>query len=276
VGERSLWVQLRIPLLTVLVAASWLGCGRALDDVTVAEPGTSSEQLEPESEPVADDGPQSMSGSVLEPTLRRTVCNPQPAQAQLMRDSYMPPPGASPEEIERHKQVHIATVEYRSRRYGFLEGHGKPWWNEHPPQHYARKTTFFGVPLVMNARVAVALACVEQHIKQECSDTPYAVRLLSGMRLRESYGDGEISNHRFGTAIDINPDENPCCGCAPPLSEWPICKRPAQSPFDRAKIPRCWVESFERYGFYWLGRDEMQDTMHFEFLGDPDKILSES
>jgi len=34
-------------------------------------------------------------------------------------------------------------------------------------------------------------------------------------------------------------------------------------------MPYCWVEVFESYGFYWLGRDKLQDTMHFEFLGDP-------
>ena len=26
----------------------------------------------------------------------------------------------------------------------------------------------------------------------------------------------------------------------------------------------------------WLGHDALQDTMHFEFLGDPDRILTES
>jgi hypothetical protein len=33
------------------------------------------------------------------------------------------------------------------------------------------------------------------------------------------------------------------------------------------------VHAFERYGFYWLGHDVLQDTMHFEFLGDPDRIV---
>ncbi len=47
------------------------------------------------------------------------------------------------------------------------------------------------------------------------------------------------------------------------------CRRPADSPFDRADLPECWVRVFERFGFYWLGWDEMQDTMHFEFLGQP-------
>jgi hypothetical protein len=37
-------------------------------------------------------------------------------------------------------------------------------------------------------------------------------------------------------------------------------------------MPECWIRQFERYGFYWLGRDELEDTMHFEFLGDPDQV----
>ena len=36
-------------------------------------------------------------------------------------------------------------------------------------------------------------------------------------------------------------------------------------------LPKCWIDAFEHYGFYWLGRDpDLRDTMHFEFLGDPE------
>jgi hypothetical protein len=37
-------------------------------------------------------------------------------------------------------------------------------------------------------------------------------------------------------------------------------------------MPACWVGVFERFGFYWLGHDALKDTMHFEFLGDPERI----
>ena len=40
------------------------------------------------------------------------------------------------------------------------------------------------------------------------------------------------------------------------------------------EMPECWVHAFERFGFYWLGHDVLRDTMHFEFLGDPDRIVS--
>jgi hypothetical protein len=57
-----------------------------------------------------------------------------------------------------------------------------------------------------------------------------------------------------------------------PWNEAPACKRPAKTEYDRMAMPECWVHAFERYGFYWLGHDVLRDTMHFEFLGDPDKI----
>ena len=37
-------------------------------------------------------------------------------------------------------------------------------------------------------------------------------------------------------------------------------------------MPECWVRAFEKYGFYWLGHDTLMDTMHFEFLADPNRI----
>jgi hypothetical protein len=44
--------------------------------------------------------------------------------------------------------------------------------------------------------------------------------------------------------------------------------------YERMEMPACWVSTFERYGFYWLGNDALMDMMHFEFLGDPDAILA--
>ena len=81
----------------------------------------------------------------------------------------------------------------------------------------------------------------------------------------------EVSNHLFGIAIDINPDRNPCCGCVDPWPSNPLCKKPG-TVYKRTALPRCWIKSFERFGFDWLGHDTLEDTMHFEFLGDPEQI----
>jgi hypothetical protein len=82
-----------------------------------------------------------------------------------------------------------------------------------------------------------------------------------------------VTNHAYGIAIDVDPDINTCCGCVPPWNDAPACKRKAKTEYDRMAMPECWVHAFERYGFYWLGHDVLRDTMHFEFLGDPERIV---
>ena len=76
----------------------------------------------------------------------------------------------------------------------------------------------------------------------------------------------------YGIALDIDPSINTCCGCVPPWTDHPMCAEEVTSIFERMQMPECWVRQFERFGWYWLGRDTLQDTMHFEFLGDPTQI----
>jgi hypothetical protein len=130
------------------------------------------------------------------------------------------------------------------------------------------------LPVWLHKKIVPALACVERRIRQTCAGkgAQYAPRALGGFRPVNTYRGAEISNHLFGIAIDIDADRNPCCGCGGSLSEHPLCRR-ATGIFGRTALTRCWVDAFERYGFYWLGRDPiLRDTMHFEFLGDPDRI----
>ncbi|NUO47821.1 MAG: M15 family metallopeptidase [Polyangiaceae bacterium] len=211
----------------------------------------------------------------VEPALavRTSVCTEQPPQEKLIRGSYLVSPGMELQEKERRRALHRAAIEYRTREYGFIEGFGEPSWNRLEPKHYAKSGTFFGIGVRMNNRVLTALGCVEEAIKAECEDTPYVPEVLDGLRAKNTFHNDEVSNHLYGIAIDIDPNKNSCCGCVAPLSEWPRCKVPVSSPFERTTIPKCWVDSFERYGFYWLGHDVLEDTMHFEFLGDPDKIV---
>lgn len=205
--------------------------------------------------------------------VRASACNEQAPQSFLMRSTYIVKPGAPPEEVDRRHRIHMEALEYRIRRYGFIRGVGSPAWNPYPPVTYSEETTFFGIKVRLNKRIIPALACVEEEIRSACSKEPYTPQVLDGIRYKNTLYNGEVTNHAFGIAIDVNPGENSCCGCLPPLNTWPTCKRPAASPFERAKIPRCWVDSFTKFGFYWLGYDPLEDTMHFEFLGDPDKIL---
>jgi hypothetical protein len=225
----------------------------------VAEPATAAQEP-----PAVDPEPSPPPAS---------ACNEQAPQDFLIRGNYTYKAGATDEERRERRRLHRAAIEYRTREYGYVEGHGNPSHNHLEPKHYAKDGRFFGVSVQMNVRVLFALGCVEKAIRETCADSPYEPRVLDGLRLRKTFHNDEVSNHNFGIAIDIDPDRNSCCGCVPPLSEWPRCKDPVSSPFERTEIPRCWVETFERFGFYWLGHDVLEDTMHFEFLGDPDKIV---
>jgi hypothetical protein len=198
-------------------------------------------------------------------------CSHQPPQDFLMRHRYGFAPHSSLKERRRRKAAHHAAIEYRTRHYGYVQGFGDPRWNALEPKHYAGEGTFFGIGIRMNVRVLQALGCVEEAIERNCSDD-YRPKVLDGLRARNTFYNGEVSNHTYGIAIDIDPGRNPCCGCLPHISDRPLCKRTVASPFERSPMPRCWVERFEDFGFYWLGYDQLEDTMHFEFLGDPGRI----
>jgi hypothetical protein len=200
-------------------------------------------------------------------------CREQTAQAFLLRRGQIAKPHASPAERREILAARKRSIDYRTREYGRFPGFGSPGDNPHPPRYYAERTTFMGLDVVLNRRIVPALHCVEAALERDCAAHPYQPRHLSGMRFSNTYKDYEISNHVYGIAIDIDPELNPCCDCVGRWSQKKICRKKVDSPFDRMAMPRCWVKVFERYGFHWLGHDELHDTMHFEFLGDPDRIL---
>ncbi len=200
-------------------------------------------------------------------------CREQSAQDFLLRKGQLAKIGAPPEVQQKIEAARKRAIDYRTRQYGRFPGFGSRSDNPHPPQFYAKRTKFFGHMLVLHRKVVPALACVEAALKRDCTKAPYHPRHVSGLRLENTYKDYEISNHVYGMALDIDSDRNPCCGCVGKWSENPLCKKEVKSVYERMVMPRCWVEVFERFGFYWLGHDELQDTMHFEFLGDPDRII---
>jgi hypothetical protein len=191
-----------------------------------------------------------------------SACNEQPPQDFLVRGNFRKTPNGN----ER-------AIQYRTDTYGYFKGFGHPGADAQPPSHYVVDTTFMGLPVKMHRKVVPALACVEAEIKQSCSGDHYTPHALAGIRFHNTYRGAEITNHIYGIAIDIDPAQNPCCGCVKPWSEAAICQRPAKTEYDRMALPECWVHAFEKYGFYWLGHDVLRDTMHFEFLGDPDRIV---
>jgi hypothetical protein len=191
----------------------------------------------------------------------QSACNEQVPQAFLIRSNFLHAPGGN-----------ARAIQWRTDTYGWFKGFGHPGPDAQPPSANVVGTTFFGLPVRMHKKVVPALKCAEAEIERSCADHPYTPHALAGIRFRNTYRGGEVTNHIYGIAIDIDPSINTCCGCVPPWNDAPRCHRPAKSEYDRMVMPECWVHAFERYGFYWLGHDVLQDTMHFEFLGDPDKI----
>lgn len=200
-------------------------------------------------------------------------CREQGAQDFLLRKKVLAKIGASPDEQREIEAARRRSIEYRTRQYGRFPGFGSRKDNPHPPSFYAKRTRFMGLTLVVHEKVVPALACVEATLRRDCAAHPYQPRHASGLRLENTFKDYEVSNHVYGIAIDIDSDLNPCCGCVGSWSQNPACRKKVDSVFERMAMPRCWVEAFERHGFHWLGHDELEDTMHFEFLGDPDRIL---
>ena len=191
-----------------------------------------------------------------------SACNEQPPQDFLIRGNFLKEPGGNQRAIQ-----------WRTEHYGWFRGFGRPGPDARPPSAFFVNTTFMGLPVKMHEKVVPALKCVEEEIKVACVDHPYMARALAGIRFKNTYRGGEITNHIFGIAVDVDPGLNTCCNCMPPWNDAPLCKRHAKTEYDRMAMPECWVHAFEKYGFYWLGHDVLQDTMHYEFLGDPDRIV---
>jgi hypothetical protein len=191
-----------------------------------------------------------------------SACNEQAPQDFLIRGNFLKDPAGN-----------ARAIQYRTEQYGYFKGFGHAPHDAEPPSAQLVTAHFMGLPVRMHRRVAPALACVEKEIQTTCADHPYTPHALAGIRYRNTYRGGEVTNHAYGIAIDIDPDINTCCGCVPPWNDAPACKRKGTSEYDHMAMPECWVHAFERFGFYWLGHDVLRDTMHFEFLGDPEKIL---
>ncbi len=193
-------------------------------------------------------------------------CRVQSPQKSLERRHYM-----TNGVLDLKKQS--AALRYLVEHYGHVNDDLTRKFNNKAAASNATTMHFMGQSVSVHSKIAPALACVEKRIQSTCAAKfPYKPKAIGGFRGANTYRGVEVSNHLFGIAIDIDPDRNPCCGCVAPWPSHPKCKMAAKSPYDRADMPRCWIQAFERYGFDWLGHDKLEDTMHFEFLGDPDRI----
>ncbi len=238
---RRWWRGQGVPLVLASLAIAILALGAP--ERAVADP--------------ADDGP---------------ACNDQRPQPFLVRGNYAYREDAPLQERRARARLHRDAIRYRTERYGWVKGFGRQEWNANPAFTYAEQTTFMGIRVALNRKIVPAVRCAEREIRATCS-AAYSPKYLSGFRSGNTFYGGEVSNHLFGIALDVDPERNVCCNCVGPAAAHPVCARPHSTLAERMAMPSCWVSAFERFGFYWLGRDELEDTMHFEFLGDPDRIV---
>ena len=84
----------------------------------------------------------------------------------------------------------------------------------------------------------------------------FAKNLGGTLNWRKVAGTQRLSNHSFGSAIDLNIDKGA-------YWRWqPASKLPS---FSRLSFPQPIIEAFERHGFIWGGKWYHYDTMHFEY-----------
>jgi hypothetical protein len=246
------------PLSALLVIASVIGLAFGYSDAL-------SQRRRPSVAPVPEAVPPRPANG--------TACNYQEPQGFLIRGNWATTREMSRDEQRERRDTARRAVDYRTEQYGYFSGFGSRSLNRSTPLDNAERTEFMGLRVRLNRKIIPALGCVEEQIRAECTDPVYTPRRLSGIRDRNTYHNGEVSNHVYGIAIDVDPTENTCCMCVAQWGDHPLCQRDVDSIYERMAMPECWVHVFERFGFYWLGRDRLQDTMHFEFLGDPDRIV---
>ena len=100
------------------------------------------------------------------------------------------------------------------------------------------------------------------------SGEQFPIKNVGGYAWRNS-AMGRLSEHSYGTCIDINYDENYYCyantGVAITGSFW----RPYENPYS---IPEngSVVKTFAKYGWAWGGNawSRLRDYMHFTYLGN--------
>lgn len=119
---------------------------------------------------------------------------------------------------------------------------------------------FFNYAVQVHRKVAPCLEAVQRDLKNQ--GVAYEIHEIGGYRPERE--DRPYWFHQYGAGIDINPPENPQC-----LDDGegvdPAHRCDTDSPYE---IPKEWVETFRRYGFYWGGDyPEKKDYMHFEWRG---------
>ncbi len=121
---------------------------------------------------------------------------------------------------------------------------------------------FCGTKVRFNAKcgAAAALGEVARELDALIEKNPgvkiYTRELGGTFQWRMIAGTKRLSNHSFGTAIDLNVKKS---------AYWRWAPAATLATFSRKDWPTELIEIFERHGFIWGGKWWHYDTMHFEY-----------
>ena len=120
------------------------------------------------------------------------------------------------------------------------------------------------MPLKLNSALADIVSDIFEEIYND--EEQFPINSIGCYTWRSQMSTGRLSEHNFGTAIDINPDQNYCLynDGSKVGSYW----KPGEDPYSIDPYGVV-IRTFEKYGFTWGGDSwtNPKDHMHFSYLG---------
>ncbi|MDF2987255.1 MAG: cell wall-binding protein [Eubacterium sp.] len=99
------------------------------------------------------------------------------------------------------------------------------------------------------------------------SEEKFPIKSVGAYNFRKMAASSGLSHHSYGTAIDINPDENYMIKKDKTI----VAGKLYQPGKNKYSMPAdgCVVKAFKRHGWIWGGEwTSSKDYMHFSFLGN--------
>lgn len=120
------------------------------------------------------------------------------------------------------------------------------------------------LPLKLNSAISDIVADIFDEIYND--EEQFPINSIGSYTWRSQMSSGRLSEHNYGTAIDINPDQNYCLynDGSTVGSYW----KPGEDPYSIDPYGIV-IRTFEKYGFTWGGDSwtNPKDYMHFSYLG---------
>lgn len=114
------------------------------------------------------------------------------------------------------------------------------------------------IPITVNAQLADTVTKIFNEIY--LNQLQFPIKSASCYSYRTTVSGGRLSEHAYGTAIDINPNENYCVYSSGNVVG--TCYEPYTNQY--SVVPEI-INIFRKYNFYWGG--SFGDYMHFSYFG---------